>query len=101
MENFIYTNNHCLSRGLCKNIIEKYEYEPVKYYGVTAGGTNKKVKDTTGCGDAFNACFIYNYFTNKKIEKCLELAHRLGKTVANFKGAIIDKQHFNPKFYAN
>lgn len=46
MENFIYTNNHCLSRGLCKNIIEKYEYEPVKYYGVTGAGTNKKVKDT-------------------------------------------------------
>ncbi len=73
-----------------KSCFEKYKFN-----------FNKKVKDTTGCGDAFNACFIYNYFTNKKIEKCLELAHRLGKTVANFKGAIIDKQHFNPKFYAN
>ena len=73
-----------------KSYFEKYKFN-----------FNKKVKDTTGCGDAFNACFIYNYFTNKKIEKSLKLAHRLGKTVANFKGAIIDKKHFNPKLYAN
>ena len=73
-----------------KSYFEKYKFN-----------LNKNVKDTTGCGDAFNACFLFNYFTNKKIEKCLELAHQLGKTVANFKGAIIDKKDFNPKFYAN
>ncbi len=76
-------------------VYNKSSYEKYKF------NLNKKVKDTTGCGDAFNACFIFNYFTNKKIKKCLELAHRLGKKVANFKGAIIDKKHFNPRFYAN
>ena len=60
---------------------------------------NKKVKDTTGCGDAFNACFLYNYFKNKNINDCIRLSHELGKTVAKFKGAIIPKQNFNPKLY--
>ena len=61
--------------------------------------TNKKVKDTTGCGDAFNACFLYNYFNNKNIKDCIKFSHELGKTVAKFKGAIIPKQNFNPKLY--
>tara|TARA_Y100001970_G_scaffold293500_1_gene440760 strand:- start:7845 stop:8729 length:885 start_codon:yes stop_codon:yes gene_type:complete len=73
-----------------KSNIEKY-----KFY------LNKKVKDTTGCGDAFNACFLFNYFNNKEIKQCIKRAHRLGKTVANFKGAIIPKENFNSKFYAN
>ena len=60
---------------------------------------NKKVKDTTGCGDAFNACFLYNYFNNKNIKDCIKFSHELGKTVAKFKGAIIPKQNFNPKLY--
>ena len=60
---------------------------------------NKKVKDTTGCGDAFNACFLYNYFNNKNIKDCIKFSHELGKTVAKFKGAIIPKQNFNSKLY--
>ena len=60
----------------------------------------KKVKDTTGCGDAFNACFIYNYFYQNKIKDCLEAAHRLGKKVAQSKGAIINKKIFNIHSYA-
>ncbi len=73
-----------------KNYFEKHKFN-----------LNKKVKDTTGCGDAFNACFLFNYYKNKNIEKCLKSAHRLGKTVANFKGAIIDKKNFKSKLYAS
>ena len=54
----------------------------------------KTVKDTTGCGDAFNACFLFYYFNNFKIKDCLQIAHKLGKDVANVKGAIIKKENF-------
>ena len=54
----------------------------------------KKVKDTTGCGDAFNACFLFYYFNNFKIKDCLRIAHKLGKDVANVKGAILKKEDF-------
>jgi 2-dehydro-3-deoxygluconokinase len=60
----------------------------------------KKVKDTTGCGDAFNACFLYNYYKNNEIKKCLNFAHKLGKDVAKTKGAIIKKENFILKNYA-
>ncbi len=59
-----------------------------------------KVKDTTGCGDAFNACFIYNYFHKNKIKDCINMAHKLGKIVAQSKGAIINKKNFNKYLYA-
>ena len=72
-----------------KNKIESYNFKLLE-----------KVKDTTGCGDAFNACFIYNYFYKNKIKNCLKAAHRLGKTVAQSKGAIINKKNFNINSYA-
>lgn len=74
-------------------IYNKSKLEKYKFY------LNKKVKDTTGCGDAFNACFLFNYFKNKKIKESVRYAHQLGKAVTNYKGAIIPKENFNPKFY--
>ena len=59
----------------------------------------KKVKDTTGCGDAFNACFLYYYFNNFNIKECLHFAHKLGKDVANVNGAIIEKENFKLRNY--
>ena len=59
----------------------------------------KKVKDTTGCGDAFNACFLYYYYNNLKIKDCIQIAHKLGKDVANVNGAIIKKENFKLKNY--
>jgi len=59
----------------------------------------KKVKDTTGCGDAFNACFLFYYFNNFKIKDCLRMAHKLGKDVANVKGAILKKENFKLAHY--
>ena len=60
----------------------------------------KKVLDTTGCGDAFNASFLFNYMKNNKISDCIKSAHKLGKKVAFTKGAIINKEKFVSKNYA-
>ena len=60
----------------------------------------KKVIDTTGCGDAFNASFLINYFKNNNIDHCIKLAHKLGKKVAFTKGAIIKKEKFIKRNYA-
>ena len=57
----------------------------------------KKVVDTTGCGDAFNASFIINYFKRNNIDLCIKAAHKLGKKVAFTKGAIIKKEKFQKK----
>jgi hypothetical protein len=48
MENFLYTNNYSLSKELCIDIIKYYEEEKDKHYkGITAGGVNINIKDTT------------------------------------------------------
>ena len=60
----------------------------------------KKVIDTTGCGDAFNAAFLINYMKQKNIDDCIKVAHKLGKKVAFTKGAIIKKKKFIFKNYA-
>jgi len=75
------------------NVFNKGNFEKYKVYLI------KKVKDTTGCGDAFNACFLYNYLNSSNTSDCIKLAHGLGKIVANFKGAIIPKKNFNSKLY--
>jgi len=43
---FLYTNPHSISKQLCDEIIHLYEFE-TKYEGVTGGGLNKNVKDTS------------------------------------------------------
>ncbi len=74
-----------------------YNKEKFSYFNFVF---KKNVKDTTGCGDAFNACFLFNYYKNLEIKYCLQMAHKLGKDVANVKGAIIKKESFNLRNYA-
>ena len=76
------------------DVFNKTRFEKYKFK------LNKKVIDTTGCGDAFNACFIYNYFNNHNIKDCIDVAHKLGKLVAQSKGAIINKKKFKKNLYA-
>jgi hypothetical protein len=46
--NLIYTNPHSISKQLCDEIIHLYELEDNRRYsGITAGGLDKNVKDTT------------------------------------------------------
>jgi len=47
MELFLYEDSTSLDISLCNLIIELYENEENKYEGVTRGGLNKSVKDTT------------------------------------------------------
>lgn len=47
MEDYIYINNNSLSRELCKEMIEMFEIQESKSDGVTFGGLNKNIKDTT------------------------------------------------------
>jgi hypothetical protein len=48
MENFLYVNPFSICPDLAKDIIDLYETEEKgKYEGVTAGGLDKNVKDTT------------------------------------------------------
>ena len=74
-------------------------YNKIKYFNYKLK-FEKKVIDTTGCGDAFNACFLYNYYKNNEIELCIYNAHKLGKHVSMTKGAIMRKEKFNKKNYA-
>lgn len=45
--NLIYTNPISISKQLCDEIIHLYEAEDRHYSGVTAGGLDKNIKDTT------------------------------------------------------
>ena len=47
IEKFIYENNNSLCPELCEEIINLFETSPNKYDGLTMGGVNKNIKDTT------------------------------------------------------
>jgi hypothetical protein len=44
---FIYNNNNSISPELCLDLIKMFEEESNKYEGVTFGGLDKNIKDTT------------------------------------------------------
>ena len=66
MDNYIYINNTSISNELCLDIIKLYETSENKYEGVTAGGLNKNIKDTTD--------FVIPH-TDKKWEKIHKFLH--------------------------
>ena len=47
MDKYIYVHEHSIPDVLCDEIIEKYENEDGRYKGVTMGGVNPNIKDTT------------------------------------------------------
>jgi 2-dehydro-3-deoxygluconokinase len=51
----------------------------------------KKVIDTTGCGDSFNASFIKDYLQDNSFFDTIKKAHKLASKVAMNRGAIIKK----------
>jgi len=44
-------------------------------------------KETTGCGDVFNAAFIYAILDKKNLQSCAEFAAAAGAYAAQFRGA--------------
>ena len=56
MDKFIYTNKFSIPPELCNDIIEYYYEENMHHYdGVTRGGVNKQIKDTTDYVIPFNS----------------------------------------------
>jgi len=47
MTKLIYQNNNSISNELCLDLIKMFEEENNKYEGVTRGGLDKNIKDTT------------------------------------------------------
>lgn len=53
----------------------------------TAHGKKVMVKDTVGCGDAFLAAYLSQYFSEKTTEDCLLFANKIARFIATQKGA--------------
>jgi hypothetical protein len=87
--NFIYENDNSLSEELCNDIIELYENDDRKYDGITQGGLQKKIKNTT------DLIIPKNNEKWEKIEKCLykELHKNILKYIKH-----INCESYNPEF---
>ena len=72
------------------------ERDSISKYNISL---KNKVVDTTACGDAFNAAFIFHYLKNASFDNCVKFAHKLAKRVAHNKGAIIPKEYFRKEQY--
>lgn len=87
--NFIYENDNSLCEELCNEIIELYECDETKYDGMTFGGLQKKIKNTT------DLIIPQNNEKWKKIEQCLykELHKNISKYIEQ-----INCVSYNPEF---
>jgi len=82
---FIYENEHSLCPELCEEIINLFESSPHKSDGVTIGGVNKNIKDTTDLSISKS-----HKWTN--IYECLEneLKHNIQKYKSFIHGKYAD-----------
>lgn len=53
-----------------------------------SGRAESEVVSAVGAGDAFSACFIYNYKNGKSLEECVERANILGDYTVGYLEAI-------------
>jgi len=65
MESFIYVKKNSICDDLCDEIINNFENEPKKHDGITIGGLQKHIKNTTDFIIPTNCEMWY------KIHKCL------------------------------
>jgi len=80
MNRYIYQNDYSIPKLLCDEIIEKYEKNIIFHYqGVTSGGLEKRVKDTsdfmipTRCENKDNEWYKIENFLYKELEKNLKI----------------------------
>ncbi len=87
-EKFIYENENSLCPELCEEIIKLFEKSPNKYDGLTMGGVNKKIKDTTD--------LVISKSSNwSDIFECLEyeLKHNIEKYKSELSGKYSDPSY--------
>jgi hypothetical protein len=79
MESLIYIKENSISKELCNEIINKFENEENIHEGLTVGGVQKNIKDTTDLNMPSNCEKWYN------IHKCLlkELTKNIGIYIDN------------------
>jgi hypothetical protein len=72
--NFIYVNKTSISQGQCLNIIKTFELDNTKYEGVTMGGLDKNIKDTTDLNILNNDEKWYKYtsFLSKELKRNIQ-----------------------------
>jgi hypothetical protein len=80
--NFIYENNFAICPELCQDIITLFESSPDKSEGMTLGGIQKKIKDTTDLIISKSQKWIDIY-------ECLE--NELKHNIQNYKSLIQEK----------
>lgn len=86
-DKFIYENDFSLCPKLCEEVIEMFEKSSNKYDGMTIGGVNKKVKDTTDLVISKSGKWTDIY-------ECLEneLKYNISKYKSSVQGKYADSQ---------
>lgn len=99
MNEYIYTKKNSLPEELCNEIIEYYNQEGNnRYYGVTAGGLNKNVKDTLDLVIPINTDSNNKWF---KINKILsdELYYNLQLYIKNIEKKLSNESNTEYKIF--
>jgi len=83
-------NKYKISHGIYrKNARINYSFLNNKKYMIK-NNLLKKVVDTSGAGDGYNAAYLSNFLENYDPKKALEIAAKIGAKIVMKKGAIVD-----------
>ena len=80
-----YDINHAVFR---KNSSINYVIFDSKTYKII-NKTQKKIVDSSGAGDGYNAAYLSEFLKSNNVSKALKSAHILGSKIVMKKGAII------------